>query len=349
MKIAVIQPKMIGDVLVTSVIFVKLREKFPDATLHYIINQNTADVVLNNPNIDKLILIDPKNEKGFFGFKSRLKKIKAEQYDIIIDSYAKLKTALLCYFSGAKKTISFKKKYSSFFYTDTLVRNKKSFSAATKAIEHRLLLLEPLGINFEEVQPKIYLTPIEIEKAKKALIENNIDTNKPVIMISALGSSDAKTYPLIHMAKVLDKIAEFGAVQILLNYIPHQKETVLELFSLCKEATKTKLFIDFYATSLLDFMGITAHCQALIGNEGGATNIAKAINIPTFTIFSPKISKTDWNMFENGTTNVSVHVSDYLKIEKVNKKNLPSLYLKFNPELFMSLLKSFIDFNIEVV
>ena len=41
MKIAVIQPKMIGDVLITSVVFEELRLKFPEATLHYIINKNT--------------------------------------------------------------------------------------------------------------------------------------------------------------------------------------------------------------------------------------------------------------------------------------------------------------------
>ena len=41
MKIAVIQPKMIGDVLITSVIFEELKQKFPTAELHFIVNKNT--------------------------------------------------------------------------------------------------------------------------------------------------------------------------------------------------------------------------------------------------------------------------------------------------------------------
>ena len=56
MKIAVIQPKMIGDVLITSVIFEELKQKFPTAELHFIVNKNTIPVLENNPFIDKIII-----------------------------------------------------------------------------------------------------------------------------------------------------------------------------------------------------------------------------------------------------------------------------------------------------
>ena len=66
MKIAVIQPKMIGDVLITSVIFEELKQKFPKAELHFIVNKNTTPVLENNPFIDKIIILDPNTEKGLF-------------------------------------------------------------------------------------------------------------------------------------------------------------------------------------------------------------------------------------------------------------------------------------------
>ena len=147
MKIAVIQPKMIGDVLITSVIFEELKQKFPTAELHFIVNKNTIPVLENNPFIDKIIILDPSIEKGLSGFIKQMFRIRSEKYNIIIDSYSKLKTALLCKFSGAKKTISFNKSYSRFFYTDTIIRTKHSISTATKAVEHRLQLLKPLGFN----------------------------------------------------------------------------------------------------------------------------------------------------------------------------------------------------------
>ena len=346
MKIAVIQPKMIGDVLITSVIFEELKQKFPAAELHFIVNKNTIPVLENNPFIDKVIILDPNIEQGFSGFVKQMKRIRNEKYDIIIDSYSKLKTALFCKFSGAKKTISFHKWYSRFFYTDTIIRTKHSISTATKAVEHRLQLLKPIGIDFQVIKPKLYLQNSEIENAIELLNRNNIDLNQPIIMISAIGSSEAKTYPLEYMAQVIDEIAENKKVQILFNYIPNQKGIALELFNLCKLETQEKIFFDVYAKSLREFMGLTSQCAALIGNEGGAINMAKALDIPTFTIFSPFILKNDWNMFENETTNISVHISDYYpNLELKNSKNDSEIYKLLKPELFNNSLLLFLNNN----
>ena len=346
MKIAVIQPKMIGDVLITSVIFEELKQKFPAAELHFIVNKNTIPVLENNPFIDKVIILDPNIEKRIFGFVKQMNRIRNEKYDIVIDSYSKLKTALFCKFSGAKKTISFHKWYSRFFYTDTIIRTKHSISTATKAVEHRLQLLKPLGIDFQVIKPKLYLQNSEIENAIELLNRNNIDLNQPIIMISAIGSSEAKTYPLEYMAQVIDEIAENKKVQILFNYIPNQKGIALELYNLCKLETQEKIFFDVYAKSLREFMGLTSQCAALIGNEGGAINMAKALDIPTFTIFSPFILKNDWNMFENETTNISVHLSDYYpNLELKNSKNDTGIYELLKPELFNNLLLLFLNNN----
>ena len=346
MKIAVIQPKMIGDVLITSVIFEELKQKFPAAELHFIVNKNTTPVLENNPFIDKVIILDPNIEKGILGFVKQMNRIRNEKYDIVIDSYSKLKTAFFCKFSGAKKTISFHKWYSRFFYTDTIIRTKHSISTATKAVEHRLQLLKPIEIDFQVIKPKLYLQNSEIENAIELLNRNNIDLNRPIIMISAIGSSEAKTYPLEYMAQVIDEIAENKKVQILFNYIPNQKGIALELYNLCKLETQEKIFFDVYAKSLREFMGLTSQCAALIGNEGGAINMAKALDIPTFTIFSPFILKNDWNMFENETTNISVHLSDYYpNLELKNSKNDTGIYELLKPELFNNLLLLFLNNN----
>ena len=86
MKIAVIQPKMIGDVLITSVIFEELKQKFPTAELHFIVNKNTTPVLENNPFIDKIISLNPSSEKGFLGFLKQLNRIRKAQTFLILYS-----------------------------------------------------------------------------------------------------------------------------------------------------------------------------------------------------------------------------------------------------------------------
>lgn len=346
MKILVIQKKKIGDVLISTVLFEILKEKFPSAKIHYLIYENSSAVVQNNPNIDKIVILKEQVKNSLFKFIYFLFEIRKENYDIIIDCYGKPNSVLISALSGAAKKIGFKKGYTDFFYSDTVQRTKESFSVAKKAIEHRMLLLEPLGISFRLVSPKIYLSFDEIENAKKSLINGGLNLDFPIVMISALGSNDIKTYPKQYMSKVIDEIAKIENVQIIFNYIPFQKEKAEELFFLCKAETQKKIFFNFYEENLRNFLAVTSLCKALIGNEGGATNMAKALEIPTFTIFSPTVPKEDWNIFENQNTNISVHVNDYFK--NINENfSVEQEYLLFEPNLFYDKLRHFINYNVD--
>ncbi len=348
-KVLVIQKKRIGDVLTSTIIFEALKEKFPESELHYLIYSNAVEVVKNNPYIDKIIVLDNKARKSKIAFIKFLFLIKKEKYDIVIDAYGKPNSVLIGWFSGAKKTITFYKNYAKWFYSDTIYRTEKSFSSATRAIEHRMQLLEPLEIKYKEIAPKIVITDIEIEAAIADLVNSKIDLSKPIIMISAVGSNEMKTYKTEYLAEILNEICNQKEVQLLFNYLPYQKEIAMEVYNSCNENTKKSIFIDYYKENLREFLAATKLCQALIGNEGGATNMAKALSVPTFTLFSPSVPKEDWNMFENGTTNVSVHVNDY-EINKnttFNKEDTALSYLKFKPQLFKEKLINFINYNIK--
>jgi heptosyltransferase-2 len=168
-------------------------------------------------------------------------------------------------------------------------------------------------------------------------------------MISVLGSDETKTLPFKYMAKVLDQIvATKPESQLLFNYIPKQVEDANAIFNLCKLETQQHIRLDVFGSSLRDFICITSFCTALIGNEGGAVNMAKAVNVPTFTIFSPWIKKETWSLFENEATNVSVHLKDYLpewfenKATKDLKAEYKRLYDMFNPKLYLQQLNAFL-------
>ena len=64
MKVLIIQQKMIGDVLTTSILFEAIKNKYPDSDLHYVINSHTFPVVENNPFIDRFIFITHEIEKN---------------------------------------------------------------------------------------------------------------------------------------------------------------------------------------------------------------------------------------------------------------------------------------------
>ena len=337
---------MIGDVLTSSILFRALRQKYPNARLYYLIHRHAAAVVENNPFIDDFILFDPKRDQKPAAFLTFLKSIKNHDYDVVIDVYSKINTALISRYSGAKVRISYDKWYTRKAYTHTFKNKKKSETNAGLAIENRMQLLQALSSDFPvEIKPKIYLTSAEKEAAKVRLESDGISLQKPLFMCGILGSSAAKTYPLSYMAQVLDFIVEKTQAQLLFNYIPKQVEEAGKLFDLCHPETQKHIYFDIFGTSLREFMAITSFCDALIGNEGGAINMAKALDVPTFAIFSPQIKKENWSIYEDGKKNVSVHLRDYkpLELQELSTKNAPKFYKLLQPNLIFAQLQLFLE------
>lgn len=337
---------MIGDVLTSSILFKALREQYPDAELHYMIYPHTTPVIENNPYIDR-VMIYPKEElKSFGSFLKYLVFIKEERYEAVIDAYSKIGSALISRASGARVRSAYNKWYTRFLYTHTFSYKEEPETEAGLAIENRLLLLQALSKGFPaEIQPKIYLTKEEITQAKEKLLSAKIDLKKPLFMIGVMGSSPAKTYPLEYMAVILDwLIKESQEAQLLFNYIPHQKEEVQRLLRLCQPKTRQQIHSDIYGESLREFIALTSICDALIGNEGGAVNMAKAVNTPTYSIFAPQTDKKAWALYE-GKLNRAVHLKDFkpeLFEGEISPKDHECLYQEFKPELLMPVLREFL-------
>lgn len=318
-----------GDVLVTSTILPLLKEKYPDAEISFLLEEKYAQILIGNPYIHQVIFFKD-SLKGTFS------EIRSEKFDLVIDLYSKLETALITYFSGAKKRIGFFKKYTQFFYNYPVKRDKQVKSKnTTLGIEHRLLLLEPLGIPFQETFPKVYLTDEEIRNAHEILAKYGLSESDPLIMISTFGSSEEKTYPLAYMAELLNYIASYKpASKILCNYLPSQKHLFEELLTLISAETKKLVVQDFDTKDLRQFAAVTRLCKCLIGNEGGATNVSKALGIPTFTIFSPHIQLSDWAWSSRPDVDRFLHVADFVEGAK-GYPDFKPLFLKDKLEKFL--------------
>ncbi len=349
MKILVIQQKMIGDVLTSSVICNNLKKALPNSIIHYMANENTLAVIEQNPSIDAIIIFKKEHRNNKLKFYRFLRSIKKEKYDVVIDAYGKLESNLVTLFSGAKTTIGWKKSYTRWIYTKTYDTSKQQ-KDKNLAVNDRLLLIETFLKNEKEInlKPKIYLSEEELMTATNFLQKFGIPESKKIIMIGALGSSNVKTYPSAYMAELLDIIVAKTNSTLLFNYIPSQYDEAKAIFDHCTEQTKTQIKLDAFAPSLRSFLAILKYCDALIGNEGGAINMAKALNIPTFSIFSPWINKEAWHLFGD-EKNQAIHLKDlrpdlYDNLDrKQQKENASQLYLQFKPELVAKKLSAFLD------
>lgn len=352
-KVLIIQNKRIGDVLISSVIANNYKAKHPDSIIHFMAYDFTHGVLLNNPNIDKIITINDKELKSLVVLLKLIRKVKNEKYDIIFDPYSKTQSRLICKFSGAKQTIGHKsrKKMGQLgFYTHPVTISKEKTKICGKAIEDRIHLLEQAEkFSVIDYEPKIFLTD---EEKNENLLGHYGD--KKVIVLGILGSTPQKSMPYEYVAAIVDFIANKYDVYILFNYAPHQKGEAEKIFNLCQN--KKSIILDIYAPSIRDFVKLMNQCALLVSNEGGTVHIAKALNKPTFTIFSPYINKDHWASFEDGKFHASVHLLDFLpnaiselSYEKCKEieENPTELYLKLTPQMIIPVLDKFLEDNLK--
>ncbi|CAM4120303.1 glycosyltransferase family 9 protein [Flavobacterium antarcticum] len=355
MKILVIQHKMIGDVLISSLICENLRKAYPSATIHYLVNDNTTPVLEGNKSIDKIVLFKPKEQKTLVSLLKFAFKIRAEKYDLVIDAYSKLQSWIVTFLSGASRKISYQKAGRTFIYTDNVPKLEFPATNLGLAIERRLSLLEPLNLPIETiVTPRLFVSETEKEFAKTLFERYKNDSNRKTVMISLLGSDAYKTYPLDYMAKIVDFIGLNYDVNLLFNYFPKQIEDAKTVYELCSAETKSKITFDLLGNDLREFIAIMNQCDLIVGNDGGAINMAKALEKPSFILFSSWIEKKSWATFEDGISHTSVHLKDFKpelfenKSTAELKKSSQELYVQFEPELVIPKLSSFLNRHIKL-
>jgi heptosyltransferase-2 len=354
MKILVVQQKMIGDVLISSMICENLKKVYPHAQVDYLVNTFTTPVLENNPYIDNLILFEDQFRSNYLAFLKFLLQIRKKKYDIVIDPYAKLESSLITLFSGASKRIGYQNKGLGIAYNHKVPHHNQPKSYFGLAIERRINLFEHLLQNLTlDPFPKLHVLDSEKTEMIPLFQHYGIDaTTEKIVMISILGSETRKTYPEDYMVQLIDFIADHFEVKILFNYTPKQQKEALSIFNKCQEKTKQRIVLDLIGADLRAFIKIMNHCTLIIGNDGGAVNIAKALKKPSFTIFSPWIKKESWSIFDDGVLNKAVHLNDYQpelfssKKSKELQYNYKSLYHAFTPELFLKELELFLKTNL---
>lgn len=346
-KILVIQNKRIGDVLLASLIAANMKQIFPDAIIDYMVYDYTTGVIENNPNIQNIISINEKKLKKIPNLIQLAFQIKKARYDIIFDPYAKLQSRVICLISKAPIRVGYKKRDKNPilpFYTHNVPLLKSKTKPCGKAIEDRVNLVTSIfKVKSPIYEPKIYLT----EEEKKYDKLNAYD--KPVIMFGVLGSTPQKSMPFEYISQLVDFITETYDAFVLFNYAPHQKADALAIFNLCKH--QDKIILDIYEDNIRSLIQLMNKCRLYVGNEGGVVHISKALDKPTFTIFSPYVMKETWASFEDGIKHTSIHLLDEKptlytasKEERRKIESDPSfMYKQLTPQLIIPKLEQFLS------
>lgn len=101
-KFLIIRFSSIGDIVLTTPVIRCIKNKFPDAEIHFLTKQNFRSIVENNPYVSKVHVLGD-------SFDIMLHELATEEYDYIIDLHHNLRTMRVKRFLKGVKSFSFNK------------------------------------------------------------------------------------------------------------------------------------------------------------------------------------------------------------------------------------------------
>ncbi|NDW18185.1 glycosyltransferase family 9 protein [Dysgonomonas sp. 216] len=295
-RILVIRFRRVGDAILSSALCSSLRKTFPNAEIHYVLNEEIAPLFEGHPDIDKIITFSKKEMSGLFTYLKKVRStMKTGKYDIIIDTRATVKTMFFLPFSlRTKYRIGRKKEYNMFAHNYRVY----NYPNGTRSLLHLTLdLLDPLNADFnvvKDVNFRIYVTDKEKETFARYMESEGIDHSKPVIICAIATRLEHKMWDKDKMLTVLNRIQEkYPEAQLIFNYGgEREKALVSEIYEALGKPKN--VFINIEAKTLRELPAMMKNADFFFGIEGGPRHMAQATQLPAFAIYPPGINMVDW-------------------------------------------------------
>ena len=290
-KILVIRFRRIGDAVLSSAICSSLKKSFPSAEIHYVLNKNVAPLFENHPDIDKIISFSDHENNNIFSYLQKVWKIThANQYDIIVDCRSTIKSLLFTLFSmSTPYRLGIRKKYN--LLSNHTIRT----SDYESNVDRMVALLNPVEKELDLQLTKNFrlnITAEEQNSFRKYMIKEGIDFSKPVVVCTVAARIAHKTWNTDYMAEVLLRMIEKYDAQLIFNYVGDELMVAQSVKE--KMGNPTQVFLNVEAKSLRELGALLTNADFFFGNEGGPRHISQALDIPSYAIYPPGISKKEW-------------------------------------------------------
>ena len=297
MKILIINPFGIGDVIFSTPLIEALKDIYPDSFIGYVCNKRAHEAIVSNPNINKIFIYEKDDYRSVWR-RSKieclkkiinfLRGIREERFDITIDLSLGYQYSLFLKIIGIKKRIGFNYRNRGHFLTDKI--NIEGFNNK-HVIEYYLDMLKLLGKEPDRyrIGPKIYFGEDDITWARNFLKDNGVDEKSMVIgIIPGCGASwgvDAKyrRWEKEKFSRVADLLAEKHGAKILLFGDSRDTAICQEI----KRLAKNRVIDACGKTSIGEFLGLASRCRLIITNDGGPLHMAVGAGVATVSLFGP--------------------------------------------------------------
>jgi lipopolysaccharide heptosyltransferase I len=200
-RILLIKPSALGDVLHVLPVLVKLRKRYPNARIDWLVTPENAELVRHHPALSNVVLFARKDYRRWHrmfaagaGLMKLVQELQGNDYDLVIDLHGQFRSAFFALASGAPVRLGFDRPIRLPPGPHTLTRTRHGWRGAREgswlayshripiptldvhAIDRYLWLAPILGLETGPPDLKVYWPTDADEKAGDLLKRNEIQS-----------------------------------------------------------------------------------------------------------------------------------------------------------------------------
>ena len=314
-KVLIIRLSALGDVIFNLPLANLLKANGYEVS--WITSEKGFDIINNNALVDKAILapVEKWKKQNFFQnlkeYISLIKYLRAQKFDIAIDTQLLLKSAIWTAFCGAKRKIVSKSAREFADLAGNEVIGALSYDKNTHAVKRYFKFAEYLGLNTDEI--KVSLPPSSEAAVKKIdELTKDLDKTKPVIGIAPATTWVTKHWSRDNWKCLVEKLEK----DYTLVFTGTKKDA-----ELIEYISENKHLSIAGQTNLLELAEFFKRCDLVISLDSGSTHLAWASQNPK--IVSIYCSTPQGFYAPIGSEDKYIALSGNLSCQPCHKKRCP--------------------------
>ena len=295
MRILIVKLGSIGDIVHTLPALAALRAEMPQAEISWVVERRSAEILRDNPLLDRLIEVDTKAlRRGLMSGETlraprqQLRRLRASAFDVALDFQGLLKSASIARLSGARRVFGYSRAGLREPASALLLSKTVAVPRHTHVIRKSLLLLQgALGVSLpEELSFPINTTENDEAEAREAAAF----TDGKYAILNPGGGWPTKLWSVERFGKLADLLWSNYGISSLVTYGPGEEK-------LAEDVRQSSVYGKAHpvSLSLKAFYSLARGARVYVGGDTGPTHIAVAARAPIVGLFGP----TEW--WRNGS------------------------------------------------
>ncbi|MCO6523758.1 MAG: ADP-heptose--LPS heptosyltransferase RfaF [Candidatus Schmidhempelia sp.] len=318
MKVLVIGPSWVGDMMMSQSLYRTLKQCQPDIEIDVIAPAWCGALVNKMPEVNNAITMPIGHGKLALGERYAIgKQLRKQRYDQAIILPNSLKSALVPFFAHIPKRTGWLGEVRYGLLNDWRRLDKSAFPLMVE--RYIALAYDSTTISNANQLPHPLLWPklqVSEQEMKATSTQFNLPTNSSIIgFCPGAEFGPAKRWPDYHYAVLADKLIEQGAHIILLGSM---KDKPVGEAIIAQMKHKTQCINLAGSTTLEQAVNLLAGCQAVVSNDSGLMHIAAALSTPLVALYGP--SSPDFTPPLSDQAEIIRLITGYYKIRKGNNE-----------------------------